>query len=118
MSFEYALAYHHLIPEAVYEVTSATTRTSRHIEAVGKGFTYRRIKPAAFTGYRPERVSGHVVLIAEPEKALVDSLYFASLGRLSLPERLDLSQLRPKQLAVWAALYQRPELLEQVSATR
>jgi len=56
VSFEYALAFHHLVPEAVYEVTSATTRTSRHFEALGKGFTYRRIKPAAFTGYRPERV--------------------------------------------------------------
>src|SRR5258708_23102619 len=28
VSFEYALAYHHLIPESVYEITSATSRTS------------------------------------------------------------------------------------------
>ena len=118
VSFEYALAFHHLIPESVYEVTSATTRTSRHFEALGKSFTYRRIRLAAFTGYRPEQVGGHVILIAEPEKALVDSLYFASLGRLSLPERLNMSQLQSKQLAAWAALYQRPELLEQVSAAR
>ena len=112
VSFEYALAYHHLIPESVYEVTSATTRTSRRFEALGKGFTYRRIKPAMFTGYRPERVGGRVVLIAEPEKALVDCLYFASLGRLTLPERLDPSQLRPDRLRAWAVLYQRPELVD------
>ena len=112
VSFEYALAYHHLIPESVYEVTSATTRTSRRFEALGKGFTYRRIKPAMFTGYRPERVGGRVVLIAEPEKALVDCLYFASLGRLTLPERLDSSQLRLDRLRAWAALYQQPELVD------
>jgi predicted transcriptional regulator of viral defense system len=115
VSFEYALAYYHLIPESVYEVTSATPRTSRHFEVLGKGFTYRRIRRAAFTGYRPERVGGHVVLIAELEKALVDSLYFASLGLLALPERLDPAQLRRDRLRAWAALYQRPELVEQVA---
>ena len=116
VSFEYALAYYHLIPEAVYEVTSATTRTSRRFEALGKTFTYRRLKPSAFTGYRPEKVGGRVVLIAEPDKAVVDSLYFASLGKLSLPERLDLSVLQRDRLQTWADLYQRPELVDRVAA--
>ncbi|MCC6190538.1 MAG: hypothetical protein IT318_16035 [Anaerolineales bacterium] len=118
VSFEYALAHYHLIPESVYEVTSATTRTSRRFEVLGKGFTYRRLKPAAFTGYRPERVGGHVVLIAEPEKAMVDSLYFASLGLMALPDRLDSTKLRRERLDAWAALYQRPKLAEQVSASQ
>jgi predicted transcriptional regulator of viral defense system len=118
VSFEYALAYHHLIPESVYEITSATSRTSRRFEALGKVFTYRHIKPSAFTGYRPERVGGHVVLMAEPEKALIDSLYFASLGKLSLPERLDLAALKPDRLRAWADLYQRPELVEQLATVR
>jgi predicted transcriptional regulator of viral defense system len=116
VSFEYALAYYHLIPESIYEVTSATTRTSRRFEVLGRGFTYRRIRRAAFTGYRPERVGGRVVLIAEPEKALVDSLYFANLGLLSLPDRLDATQLRRDRLHAWAALYQRPQLVEQLGA--
>jgi predicted transcriptional regulator of viral defense system len=118
VSFEYALAHYHLIPESVYEVTSATTRTSRRFEALGKGFTYRRLKPAAFTGYRPERVGGHVVLIAEPEKAMVDSLYFASLGLMALPDRLDSTKLRRERLDAWAALYQRPQLAKQASASQ
>lgn len=116
ISFEYALAYYHLIPEAVYEVTSATTRTSRRFEALGKVFTYRHLKASAFTGYRSEKVVGRVVLIAEPEKAVVDSLYFVSLGKLSLPERLDISMLQPDRLQAWANLYQRPELVERVAA--
>ena len=116
VSFEYALGYYHLIPEAVYEVTSATTRTIRRFEALGKTFTYRRLKPAAFTGYLPEKVGGRVILIAEPEKALVDSLYFASLGKLALPERLDISTLQRNRLRTWANLYQRPDLVERVVA--
>lgn len=116
VSFEYALGYYHLIPEAVYEVTSATPRTSRRFEALGKAFTYHHLKPSAFTGYCPEKVGGRVVLIAEPEKAVVDSLYFASLGKLSLPERLDFSGLQHNRLRTWADLYQRPELVERVAA--
>jgi predicted transcriptional regulator of viral defense system len=115
VSFEYALAYYHLIPEAVYDVTSATTRTSRRFEALGKAFTYRRLKPSAFTGYHPEKVGGRVTLIAEPEKAVVDSLYFTSLGKLALPERLDISTLQHDRLRAWADLYQRPELVERVA---
>ena len=118
ISFEYALAYYHLIPEAVFEITSATPRTSRRFNALGKTFTYRRLKPSAFTGYRPEKVGGRVILMAEPEKAVVDSLYFASLRRLSLPERLDLSSLRPKRLRALANLYGRPELIEQIETLR
>ena len=116
VSFEYALGYYHLIPEAVYEVTSATTRTSRRFEALGRAFTYHHLKPSAFTGYCPENVGGRVVLIAEPEKAVVDSLYFASLGKLALPERLDFSGLQHNRLRAWADRYQRPELVERVAA--
>jgi hypothetical protein len=63
-------------------------------------------------------VDGRVVLIAEPEKAMVDSLYFASLGLLALPERLDSTQLRRDRLVAWAALYQRPQLVEQMGASQ
>jgi predicted transcriptional regulator of viral defense system len=118
ISFEYALAYYHLIPEAVFEITSATTRTSRRFNALGKAYNYRRLKPSAFTGYRPEKAAGRVILIAEPEKAVLDSLYFASLGRMSLPERLDLSSLRPERLHAWASLYGRPELAEHIESRR
>ena len=114
VSLEYALAYYHLISEAVFEVTSITTRTSRHFEALGKGYTYRRIQRHAFSGYRPERIGGRIVLLAEPEKAVVDCLYFASLGRLSVPERLDVKQLDPVPLRAWADLYQRPALVAQL----
>ncbi len=115
VSFEYALAYYHLIPEAVYEITSATSRASRQFTGLGKIFSYRRLKPTAFTGYQPEKIGGRVILLAEPEKAVLDCLYFVSLHRLTLPERLDISTLRRPRLHALAELYKRPELTELVN---
>lgn len=114
ISFLYALSYYHLIPEAVFKITSATTRTTRRFEALGKVFTYHHIKPTVFTGYLSENIRGKTILIAEPEKALVDCLYFASLGQLSLPDRLDLSTVNSKRILTLAQLYQRPTLVEKV----
>jgi predicted transcriptional regulator of viral defense system len=114
ISFLYALSYYHLISEAVFEITSATTRTTRRFEALGKVFTYHHIKSAAFTGYLSENINGRTILIAEPEKALVDCLYFASLGQLSLPDRLDLSTVNSKRIMALAQLYRRPTLVEKV----
>lgn len=116
ISFQYALAYYHLIPEVVFEITSATTRTTRRFETLDTVFTYRHLKTPAFSGYRPEVVDGRVILIAEPEKALVDSLYLASLHRLSLPERLDTSPLDPDRVIALARLYDRPGLMKKVEA--
>ncbi len=49
ISLEFALSYHGIIPETVYEITSVTTKSTRRFEAMGKVFTYRRIKREAFT---------------------------------------------------------------------
>lgn len=118
VSFQYALAYYHLIPESVYEVTSATTRATRRFDVLGRVFVYRHVKPTAFTGYRPQKVHGRTVWIAEPEKALVDSLYLASLGLLALPERLEVARLNADRLTALARLFERPVLLERVEALR
>jgi len=75
ISFEYALAYYHFIPEAAYTVTSATTRPTRTLTAAGTTFEYHRLKPSVFTGYEPAAVGGATALIATPEKALLDYLY-------------------------------------------
>ena len=114
ISFLYALSYYHLIPEAVFEIASATTRTTRRFEVLGKVFTYHHIKPTAFTGYHPENIGGKTILIAEPEKALVDCLYFANLGQLSLPDRLDLATVNPERVLMFAQLYRRQTLVKKV----
>src|SRR3989344_4189475 len=41
LSLEFALSYHGVIPETVYEITSVTTKTTRRFETLGKAFSYR-----------------------------------------------------------------------------
>src|SRR3989304_5402614 len=111
VSFHYAMAYYHLIPEAVYRVASATTRNTRRFQVAGTEYSYHHLKHAAFAGYRPERVGDRIVLIAEPEKAFLDSLYLATLRRLALPERLDARSLNRKRVVELACLFGREDLM-------
>jgi len=118
VSFEWALAYYHLIPEIAYIVTSATSRPTRTFTALGHTFEYHRLQAAAFTGYEPLRVGGGTVLLATPEKALVDTLYFVALGKKSLNDRLHLRTIRWSRMAAYARLFQRPSLLALVRRLR
>jgi len=76
VSLESALAYYHIIPERVYQVTSVTTgKPAQHSSAEGT-FSFRHVKHSLLFGFeavRDER--GFEILLASPEKALLDFLY-------------------------------------------
>jgi predicted transcriptional regulator of viral defense system len=112
LSFEYALAKHGLIPEMVYSVTSATTKPTREFVLNNKVFIYFKIKKQAFTGYTLIKEGKHSFFLAEPEKALVDYLYFVSLGQKSFNERINISALSKTKIIKYAKLYQREGLLK------
>ena len=114
ISFEYALARDSIIPESVYAVTSATTRITREFIVNNKSFAYSRIKKQAYRGYRVEKMGGTTVLIAEPEKALVDYLYFVDLKRKTLNERLDVRKAKKKAVMEYARLFGRKSLMKLV----
>ncbi|MFH0947679.1 MAG: hypothetical protein V1833_01595 [Elusimicrobiota bacterium] len=50
ISLEFALSYHGVIPETVYEITSVTTKATRRFETLGKVFSYRKIKKNCLYG--------------------------------------------------------------------
>lgn len=81
LSFEFALSYHGLIPEAVYNFTSATfeKKKKKEFKTPFGTFTYRDV-PSATYPYGIECVSenGYTFQIASPEKALCDELYIQS----------------------------------------
>lgn len=81
LSFEYALAYHGLIPERVYTYTNATynkNKTKKYKNAFGL-YTYRDIPKDAFPYEVKSFVeNGYSYVIATPEKALCDRLYIAT----------------------------------------
>jgi len=110
LSFEYALAAYNILPEMPYSVTSATTKPTRAFADGCRTFSYLTIKRAAFAGYAPTRRAGRTVLIADPEKSLVDYLYFVSLGRKPKNDRLDAASLDKQKALGYAALYRRAGL--------
>ena len=98
ISLESALSFYNMIPEVVYAITSVTTKPSREFSTGEITFIYSHIKKEYFTGYIPIEFRRYTVLIAEPEKALVDYLYFVSLGRKSLNERLILREVKKERV--------------------
>jgi predicted transcriptional regulator of viral defense system len=114
ISFEYALSRYGIIPESVYAITSVTTRITREFIVNNKSFAYSRIKKQAYRGYRTEKMGAVTVLIAEPEKALVDYLYFVDLKRKTLNERLNVRKLKKKNVMEYAGLFGRKSLIKLV----
>lgn len=117
LSFEYVLALYHVLPEMVYTVSSATTKPTRTFTVAGKTVAYLTIKKEAFTGYQPTQREGRTILIAEPEKALVDYLYFVALGKKPINERLNVSTLNAQKVQQYTKLFQRPKLEQLVRET-
>jgi len=81
LSFEYALAYHGLIPERVVTYTSAVFGRNKTAEFRNRFgvFTYRNIPTGVFPFYYTRELSkDRPYLIASPEKALCDRLSIAA----------------------------------------
>jgi predicted transcriptional regulator of viral defense system len=70
-----ALKYYGFIPEEIFQVTSVATRKTVQFETPVGSFAYRHLKPSLFWGYRLVDFGKQMILIADPEKAILDSLY-------------------------------------------
>ncbi len=76
VSLESALAYYGLIPERVTAVTAVTTlKTATYRNFYGP-FVYRSLKESRFFGFDSVEEERLPVLVAMPEKALLDKIYF------------------------------------------
>lgn len=107
ISFESALSYYGIIPETVYSVTSATTKSTKDFNLLNQNYEYRKIKRKLFFGYTPIKVRNKVILIADKEKALLDYLYLLSLKGKSFNERIDLSKIDKKKLGQYVNYFKR-----------
>ena len=115
ISLESALSHYGIIPEVVYAVTSVTTKPTREFTTPKSVFSYQRIKKSVFTGYSPVTIEGKVVLLAEPEKALADYLYFADLKKISLNDRLNLRSVHKGKLLKFIQSFKRKSLLKKIT---
>ena len=75
ISLEMALSMYGIIPEAVYGVTSATSKSSKKMHTPVGDFIYRHTQPDLMFGYELREYDGHHYQIAELEKAVLDYLY-------------------------------------------
>lgn len=117
VSLEFALSYHRIIPESVYEITSVTTKTTRHFNVLGKLFTYRHIKEKSFIGYFPSRRGELTFLIAEPEKAFVDLTYFRVINNKKPLSRFNKEKINPTKALRYAKLFDNNKLISVIKTT-
>jgi len=77
ISLEFALNYYGIIPEAVFTVTSISTKKTAFFEVpeIRGYFSYQKIKTSAFGGFNTFTENGVSFNLAEMEKALVDFFY-------------------------------------------
>ena len=92
ISLETVLSSHSIIPEVAMAVTSVTTKPTRNFKNKHGLFIYRTLKSSCYSGYYVKKIGVFDILVAEPEKALMDFLYFKSFHRKPFnlkEERLD-----------------------------
>lgn len=75
VSMEMALSFYGIIPEAVFTVTSITTRKTKKFKTSLGNFSYQKIKTEAFGGFEAKKQEEISFNLALPEKAVVDFLY-------------------------------------------
>ena len=92
ISLHSALSYYDLIPEAVFSITSITTKKTNHFDTPLGNCTYNHAKPELFSFGQtlidfyaaPALADSHTsgigrkILLAEPEKAVLDFFYIYS----------------------------------------
>lgn len=99
ISFESALSHYGLIPEAVYETTSACFQEKKKMFKTTEGifsFSHSPVTPFFLDVVKDEQQS---YLIASPLRALFDTIYsnrkvYKSLGDLEDDLRIDLDELK------------------------
>ncbi len=107
VSLHSALAFHGLIPEAVFTVTSVTHRRGGTFDTPLGAFIFHNVKREFFTGYEAREIVGQMVHVATPDKALADLIHITSGAddatyltelRLANLDRLDVERFE-----AWAA---------------
>lgn len=80
VSFDSALSYYGLIPEKVFEISSATTKASRTFQTLAGSFTYTKLSlPYYSLGIRSLSIAEKQnIIIATPEKALFDKIAYST----------------------------------------
>jgi predicted transcriptional regulator of viral defense system len=95
ISFESALSFYGILPQFPYTITSVTPLKTKKINYLDKEYEYSHLDSGYFWGF----IKKDKFLIATPEKALLDELYFmAKKLRTVHIQELDLKIIDRKKV--------------------
>ncbi|MBI4838790.1 MAG: hypothetical protein HY806_06540, partial [Nitrospirae bacterium] len=95
ISLESALAFYGILLQAPQTITSVTPKRAKKIHAGNREFTYSHLNQKYYSGYIREQG----FIISTPEKALIDTIFFAGYGRIVIhPEEWVLNNIDKKRL--------------------
>ena len=117
ISFEFALSYHGVIPETVYEITSVTTKATRQFKKLRKVFSYHKIKKNAYTGYETQKQRGVSFYIASAEKAFVDANYLRLTQGQKPISRFNKDKVNYTKALKYAFLFGNAKLISIIKTT-
>ena len=122
VSGPWALGFYGLIPEAVSSYTNVTTRTPRRFDNPFGTYVYTAIKRSFFFGYRTISIAGVEVVVASPEKALLDHFHLNS-GEWDRPRMIEMrfqhgAGIDRRRLREYAQRMGKPRILRAVQVWR
>lgn len=103
ISLESALNFYGMIPDIPNSITAVSTNSPRVFNNRFGNFTYRKLKGDYFFGFNKIEVDAYFYLIACPEKALLDYVYYKFRGiyskevsemRLTFPSDFSFKKLK------------------------
>lgn len=105
LSLETALARYTILNQIPYTLTFVSDRVSKRLYVGEQEVEIRQIHKNLFWGYTLK----NGLAIAHPEKALLDQLYYVSLGKASLDwDELNLHEVSKKTFLGWAKKFPAP----------
>ena len=114
----WALGFHDMIPERVMLHTSVTTRLPARFDNDCGAFAYRHLKQSNFFGYEQVPYGSGTILVAHPEKALLDHWHLSAGewtgDRLGEMRYQNMQLVDQRRLREYAARFKRPRLARAV----
>lgn len=122
ISFESALAFHGLIPEGVYTITSATSIKTNNFKTSRGEFDYHKINPSLLFGYELISFGNKLTKVADPAKAILDFFYINShnnsqeaIGELRFNREVFKNLVNKKKLLAYLAIYENKALEQRIN---
>jgi len=119
VGLESALSFYGFIPETVFQITSITTKKTKRLNTAIANFSYKYIHKRLFWGYIIKKINEHTFFISDPEKTILDYLYYnpqlintLDFTELRLNKREIKKVLKPEKIKKYLTIFAKNKLTE------